>query len=725
MAAIPESHDAKNAKSDEKTLAEAQARFRLAEEAESENRTESLDDLKFAAGDQWDPQIKAARAAKRRPCLTINRLPQHIKQVTNDQRQNRPSIKVHPVDDRGDLDTANIYSGLIKHIEYNSNADAAYDTAFDSAVRGGLGYWRVVTQYVSPLSFDQEILIKRIRNRFSVFFDPFSQEPDGSDANFAFITEDLSEDEYRRAHPKSKLAQQGEWEAAGNTAPAWMGSKSARVAEYFYKEFREAEIVQLAGGEVVEKAKLSEFAEQMVMRHGISPNLKVIDTRTTQIPVIRWCKLNAVEILDNRDWPGSFIPIVPVYGEELDIDGKRILKGIVRDAKDPQRMLNVWKSAETEVIGLAPKAPYIADAKTIEGFEHIWATANTENHSYLPFNSRPDAPPPQRQSFEPAVQAITQAAMLAADDLKATTGIHDATLGARSNETSGVAIQRRNTQAQTSNFHFVDNLTRSLRHTGRICIDLIPHIYDASRASRIIGEDGTAEVIRLNEAFEHKGKAVTYDMSVGKYDCTVDVGPSFASKRQEAAASMTEFARAVPQVAAVTADLIAKAQDWPGSQEFAERIKKTLPPGLADEPDGKEQKVPPQIQAQIAQMTQMLEQAQAQLAQADDQIKNKRLELESKERIEFKKLEVQLEIERARIDAKDSLALLNAEISSIESRLRQLGVNQPIEDETEDQDPNAFGAEFAPVGMGPMNPTGGEAPGEPMEGIPNDDSSSF
>lgn len=703
-------------KGDAKILADALERFRLADEAEADNRRDALDDLRFASGAQWDEKVKADREQDRRPCLTINRLPQHIKQITNDGRQNRPSIKAHPVDDLGDVETAKIYSGLIRHIEYNSNADFAYDTAFESAVRGGLGYLRVITDYSSPLSFEQEILIKRIRNPFSVFFDPFSQEPDGSDAGFAFITEDLSKDEYLKKFPKSKLAKNGEWESVGNQASSWIGENGARIAEYFYKDFRDDTLVLLSTNEVGLKSQMSELPE----------GVAIASERKTQIPVIRWCKINAAEILEKTEWLGSYIPIIPVYGEELDINGKRVLKGIVRDAKDPQRMLNFWKSAETEAIALAPKAPWLIEEGQVEGYEADWESANRRNLAYLKYKAKSvngsPVPPPMRQGFEPAVQAITQAAMFAADDLKATTGIYDAALGAKSNETSGVAIQRRNVQAQTSNFHFIDNLTRSLRHTGRVLIDLIPKIYDTARTTRIIGDDGEQKVIKINQPFEENGKQIQYDMSVGKYDVTVDVGPSYASKRQEAAASMMEIARAVPQMMQVAGDLMVKNMDWPGAQEISERLKKTLPPGLADDPS-KQNAVPPEAQAQMKQMGDMIEQMTGQLHQLKDEREQKIVELESRERIEFKKLEVQLEIKRAELDAKDSHALLSAEIDQINARLNLLRTNAPIEIQENEIPQNPTGGAPAEMGQEGMNPIGGESPSISMEGVNHANSS--
>lgn len=699
-------------RSDAEIHKEALARFKLSEEAESEIRREALDDLKFRTGDQWDPQIRASRQLDRRPCLTINRLPQHIQQVTNDQRQNRPSIKVHAVDDDADPDTAEVIQGLVRHIEANSSADFAYDTAFEGTVGEGLGYFRVLTDYSDPLSFEQEILIKRIRDRFSVFYDPYSQEPDGSDANYAFIVDDLSPEEYRSRYPKSKLAGKDAWDSTGTSAPDWVKGDGARIAEYFYREFKDEPICLLSNGDILKKSEISKDSP-------LPEGLTIVSERVARVPTVSWCKINGCEILEKTTLPEFWIPVIPVYGTEHIVEGRRILKGITRDAKDSQRLYNVMKSAEIEAIGLAPKAPFVAEEHQLEGYEDQWATANTRNHSYLKYkafaiNGTP-LPPPQRMSFEPAVMAITQAAMGAAEDIKATTGIYDASLGRQSNETSGIAIQRRNVQAQTSNFHFVDNLTRSMKHLGRILVYWIPSIYDTARAVRILGEGDTAEVVKLNTPYERNGKPVLYDMSVGKYDVTIDVGPSYASKRQEAVASMLDLSKSVPAIGQAAPDLLLKAMDVPGAQDMAERLKKTLPPGLADDPKDKKQDIPPQIQAQLQQMGQMVEQLTAKLHEAHDVIDMKRVEIESKERIEFKKLEVQLEIERSKIDAKDSLALFDAEIARINQRLNLVGINEPIEDpgagapEQLSQSP-----EGGAMSAGPMEqpqPTGGMSPG--------------
>lgn len=688
--------------SNKKILETARKRFAQAEDAWADIRREAADDLKFSAGDQWPDWAKRERDADGRPCLTINRIPQHVRAVTNDQRMNRPAIRVSPVDDKADVETAKIYQGLARHIEKSSNADNAYDTAFDSSARCGYGFFRVITKYEDPMSFNQEIEIKRIADRFSAHLDPFFQEPDGSDANWGTVFQDFSPDEFKAMYPDAEVCGLPDWGKVAEESEGWVNQDKVRVAEYFYKEFESKEIYLLADGSVVES------------KEGIDESL-IVDSRMTLIPQVKWVKHNGYEILEQTDWPGKWIPIIPVLGEELVIEGKRILSGVVRYAKDSQRMYNFWKSAETETITLAPKAPWIGDEGQFKGYESLWRSANRKSHAFLPYKSvslnGQTIPPPQRNAFEPPVQAITQAGMFAADDLKATTGVYDAALGAKSNENSGKAIERRNQQSQTSNFHLIDNLNKSIQHCGRIVVDLIPHIYDTARAARILGEDGTEEVVRINEIFKHKGKQVIYQMGVGKYDVTTDTGPSFETKRQEAVAAMSELTRAYPQLMQTAGDIMVSNMDWPGAKDIAQRLKKTLPPGMDDSEDGQE--IPPQIKGQLDQMGQMVEQLTQQLNEANSKIDNKTLELESKERIEMAKLENQATIELAKLESKEALEILISQIRELDARTKMLGMNQPFPIESNGPETPEF---QAPINE--QQPTGGLPPGSPMEGMP-------
>lgn len=699
----------------EELLATARARFDLAVEAEAEMRKEAEEDLRFRAGDQWPEDVKATRAQDNRPCLTINRLPQFIRQVTNDQRQNRPSIKVNPFDDAADIETAKAYQGLIRHIEYNSNADVAYDTAFEGTAIKGLGYFRITTDYSDAFSFDQEIFIKRIRNSNSVYLDPHYQQPDGSDSNWGFIFEDINIEDFKIKYPDSEFCNgQSDWKSVGDELPNWCDGKTVRIAEYFYKTFEKKTICLLSNGRVVEKDKLT---------FPLPEGFEIKSERETVLPAIKWCKITGRDILEETEWPGQWIPIIPVLGDELDVNGRRILEGVIRHAKDPQRMYNYWASSETETIALAPRAPFIGVEGTFEGFEEQWKTANTRSHAYLQYKSKliggEPAPPPQRQAYEPGTQAITQARMQSSDDLKATTGIYDASLGNRSNENSGVAIQRRNAQAQTNNFHFIDNLTRAMRHAGRIIVDLIPHIYDTERAVRIIGEDGSVKVVTINKVFGEKDKQKSYLLGHGKFDVTVSTGPSYQTKRQEAVESMLGFIQAYPAAAQVIGDLLAQNMDWPGSEKIAERLKKMLPPMLQEPKEGEAPKLPPEVQQQLAQISQQNEQLTKALNEAHDQLDTKKMELESRERIEFEKIKAQIEIELAKMGSKEAQVLLGHEISALNAQQAAAAArvpNEVMEEEQFKSDQNTGAGSFgAAQPIEQQQSTGGYPPGSTVE----------
>ncbi len=699
--------DAGGAQSDEDILKIARQRFDLAVDAESDYRKDALDDLDFRAGKQWPDDVRNSREQDKRPCLTINRLPQFVNQITNDQRQNRPSIKVNPVDEDASIETAKVFQGLIRHIEYNSNADVAYDTAFEGAATKGLGYFRVTTDYCDADSFDQEIFIKRVRDSFSVYLDPHYQEPDASDAGWGFVFEDMSQDEFKAQFPDSELSKMHDWKSIGDKAPGWIKENTVRVGEYFYKSFKSVAIVQLSNGIVIEKSKLP--AEIPPDENG---PVTIVKERQTVRPAIKWCKINGLEILQKTDWLGQWIPIIPVLGAELIVNGKRILEGVVRHAKDPQRMYNYWATSETETIALAPRAPWVGYEGQFEGHEAQWKTANTKNHAYLEVKpttiAGQPAPFPVRNTFEPPVQAISQARAQSSDDLKATTGIYDPTLGNRSNEISGVAIQRRNIQSQTSNFHYADNLTRALRHAGRVLIDLIPKIYDAPRTARLIGEDGSTEMVPVNQKFSQGGKDIFHDLSAGKYDVTVTTGPSYTTKRQEAAAAMLDFTKALPQTAQIVSDLIARNMDWPGAEQIADRLKKTLPPGIADQDDKNKQPIPPQAQAQMQQMDQMIAKLTQELTAASEEIKTDKFKVDSRERIEMAKIKANLEITMAELGADQAATMLKHEIESIKHRMDLLGANQPTGN---GQGPGGNAADPSQV---QQQPTGGQPPGQPM-----------
>ena len=628
-------------------LAQMRSRFTMAVSAYSESREDELDDLRFAAGSpdnqwQWPADVLATRGSVQgqtinaRPCLTINKLPQHVHQVTNDQRQNRPAGKVIPADDKADIEVAAIFEGIVRHIEYLSDADVAYDTACDNQVTYGEGYIRLLTEYCNENSFDQDIRIARVRNSFSVYMDPTIQDPCGSDAEWCFITEDLTTEEYERqfpnAAPISSLLQQG---IGDQSTSQWISENTVRIAEYFYVEHTKQTLNLYHGN--VSAFKNSPEDKQMTAM-GMVP----IKTREVDVKRIKWCKTNGFEFLEEREWAGKWIPVIRVVGNEFEVDGRLYVSGLVRNAKDAQRMYNYWVSQEADMLALAPKAPFIGYGGQFEGYEQQWKTANTTNWPYLEVN--PDVtdgagatlPLPQRAQPPMASSGLLQAKMGASDDIKSTTGQYDSSLGATSNERSGRAILAREKQGDTGTYHYVDNLARAIRYTTRQMVDLIPKIYDTERIARIIGVDGETGMAKINPNQAEPVKKIVdeagitiekiYNPSVGVYDVCVTTGPSYMTKRQESLDAMSQLLQGNPQLWAVAGDLFIKNMDWPGAQEMAKRFAKTIDPKLMSEDDK-----PPELQAaeqqiqamgqEMDQMHQMLQNVHKSMEAQDLQIK--------------------------------------------------------------------------------------------------------
>lgn len=683
--------DAANKQRCDDLVKQARERFHQAEEAEAEIRRLADEDIRFRAGEQWDTAVLSARRIDKRPALTINRMPQFERQVTNEQRQSKPAIQVSPVDSAADVDTAEVLQGLIRHIEYDSNADVAYDTGLTSAVRGGFGYIRVVSEYEYEESFAQCLKVKRVRDPFSVYMDPCAQEPDGSDANWAFVVDDgISEEEFKKEYPDASPVSGG-WGNRTNTS-----GRTCQVVEYFYKERVEDELLSLQPMAVVANPMTGmpqavPVGEPITALKSTVPpealaSMQLLDSRPTHRTKVCWAKIAGNQVVEETEFPSKWIPVVPVLGDELWVGGKRILEGIIRNAKDPQRMYNYWATSITETIALAPKAPWIGYEGQFAGQEKKWAEAASRNVPYLEVrpvtvDGKP-APLPQRNSFDAPIAAMTQAMEFAADDMKATTGIYDAALGNRSNEQTGVAIRARQNQSQTSTLHFSDNLARALRHLGRILIDAIPRVYEGPRVLRILGEDGTEKMVGVNGAPKVQGQERLFDLGTGRYDVTVAMGPSYTSKRQEMVAASMELSRSNPQIAQVIADLMVRNMDWPGAAQMADRLKKLLPPALQED-DG--QKPPPEVLAQRLQQSQAQLQAMAQqheqLVQAvhaaHDELESKAADNATKERIALIQTQAELAKTAATLNSKEAVAILQHTVDLISQRLKLDGAAEP------------------------------------------------
>lgn len=598
-------------------IADAMKFLRLTTDADQSNRSEALEDLKFASGDQWPTEIQNSRNLEARPCLTINKIDPYIRQVTNQQRQARPRIKVHGTNTSSNEKLAEILTGVIRHIEVNSDADQAYDTAFDYSVRMGWGYFRVITDYIRDDSFDQEIYIRPIDNPFTVYFDPNSILPDGSDADRCLITTVIEKKIFQEMYPDADLGS-FTYRGTGDDSAEWIMKDDIRIAEYFYTERKAAKLVQLSDGTSVYKDELPDQA--ILAMAGIT----IVSERESMRKQIKWCKLTAMEVLEESDWPGKYIPIVPVYGQQLVIESKRKKYGLVRNAKDPQRMLNFWQTSITESVALAPKAKWLMAEGQDEGHEMEWASANIKSSPVLRYKQKDiegvPAPAPTRLQPEPPPAGILAASASINNDLQAVLGIFDPNQMPSGN-LSGKAINGQQQQIDLTNFHYFDNLTRSIRYAGKILLDLIPKIYDHERVMRIIGYDNQPELVVLNQrTVDDAGVTkILNDVTVGEYDVVMETGPGYNSKRQEAVANMMPLLAASPDLMKVAGDLIFRNMDFPGADIIADRLAASNPLANVDEKSD----IPPQVQMQLAQSKQMMEQMQQQMQQMDMIIKSR------------------------------------------------------------------------------------------------------
>ena len=598
----------------EELLSEIRKRFTSAVEFTAQNRQEMLDDIRFARlGDQWPEFAKydRNRPGKERPMLVVNRLLQFRDRVVNEIRQNTPSIRVRPVNSGADQDTADVLMGIIRHIQDNSNASIAYDTAVEWQVDCGLGYIRVRNDWADDTSFDQEIFIDRIPDPFKVYMDPHSKSPDGSDAEWCIIAEEIAKDEFKRMYPNVDETQ---WDDAGNgDMQGWYTQDSVRVAEYYYLEHEEQEIMDPETGM----------------------------TRIADVKRCMWCKVTGDTILERTEIPTKFIPIVPVVGHELFLQGRRYLSGLVRNAKDAQRLYNYYLSANAENVALAPKAPFIGVAGQFET-DPGWGRANKESLAYLEYDPVSIAGqlvgPPQRAMPPQASSAIAQAIQLAENDIMQSMGIYQPTLGDKSNETSGRALFLRQKQADTGTFHYQDNANRSVRQVGRIVLDMIPKVYSKPRVARILGEDGTAKTVQLNPNLPQASAGTRdpsidsiYNPTIGQYDVVCDSGPSYATKRDEASQMMLSLTQANPNLFSIIGDIMVRNMDWPGADEIAKRLQAMLPPQLQQLNAAGDKADPELMQAHQA-MEQLANQMEHMSAEIQTLREQKMIEIQKMER---------------------------------------------------------------------------------------------
>ena len=723
--------------SDEGIVRQGKERFTRCVSWETRWRENALFDTKFANGDshnmwQWDSNVQTDRG--KRPSLTYNQVRQHNLQVINDARQNKAQIKVTPTGGRASYEAAQVFSGIIRRIEYQSKAVDAYSTATYHQVESGMGYVRVETDYVDDQSFDLDLFIRRVSNPMAVYLDPDAKLYDKSDAAFAFVFEDVPRDRYEEEY--------GEVE---NTAPAtfdktdgWNDKDHVRVAEYWRRGAKDTTIHQLRDGTVVPDGEIPDELRDQVKS-------LIVRSRDVSEPKIEWFKIAGDKIIDRRDWPGKYIPIVPFIGEETVIENVMDRKGHTRSQIDAQRIYNYWASAAVEQVALQTKTPYVARADAIEGRTEQWATANLKNYSVLVYNGLDEAgnpiPRPEREEPPTMAQAYIQGMTIARQDLMSVTGQYQAELGMPSNERSGIAIQQRQRQGDTATYHYIDNQAKAIRQVGRILLDLIPKVYDARRVVMMLAEDGSESkvVVAPDAPHAHQqiapgpdgapvaltpGQAqqqtedpdkpdptIIFNPNVGQYDVEADVGPSYGTQRQEAANAFSQIMQQNPAAFQIVGDFWADNSDFPGADELADRLKRGLPPQYRAGPD-------PQVQAVTQQAQQMQQQAQGLLQKADAQIASLQAQIvHQQELLKDKSDELQIkdyDSETKRLAAVGAIDPMSLQIIVRQMVTDMLGTNlKPVLQDHAALEGQLQGAAQPPP---PMNGANGQAPSGPAPG---------
>jgi hypothetical protein len=612
---------------EEDFIATARKRFQAAADDEKPLREEALIDLKFVAGDQWDPKLKKQREDAGRPAMTFPRCHTFVQQVSNEARQNKPQIKFAPKED-GDEDTAEVYEGMARAIQYSSDAQIAYETAVEYSAGGSFGYYRFLTDYSEDGGDDLDLKIMPVFDPFAVYgiLVPacFRRRP-----LYAFVVEDIPKDEFKQLYPKSNIVTLG-WEEAEKKAEGWIGTETVRIAEYWY-------------------------VEQPKEKRGR--------------PTVRCSKITGLEKLPGEDmtWPGYCIPIIPVLGKQMIIDGKPKLFSVVRHQRDTQKMINYSKTRIAETLSTSPISPFMVAAGQIQGYEAKWNTLNTTVYPYIEYNQvdsggKP-APPPERNTFEPPIQALSEFVAQEVDDMKATAGIYDASLGAKSNSTSGTAKQQDTQQANTTNMHFLDNLERAFKEGGLVMADVIPKVYDTARMIAILGIDEAPKVVKINQAYNDNGKQKHYKVGgegAGKYHVVVTMGRAFSTKRQETFDMMTQLAHNSPNSFPMFADIMFKNSDIAGSDQLAERFYKMLPPQLHDDDENDPEAKAQALQGQLAQATQHLQAINAYAQQLEKEKEGKVVEQQGKAQIAQMEIASKESIIKMQEATKIAVAQINA-----------------------------------------------------------------
>lgn len=570
-------------------VAEARERLQSCYSAERDQRELAIEDLKFAQveGYQWGDREKK----RDRPRFEVNKVAASVNQVIGDYRQNKISVKVRAAGGDATADIADTYNGLIRNIENTSNAKNAYDSAFDLLANSGFGAWRVTTKY-NGYDFNQDVCIEPIRNALTkVWLDPMSTDENKRTAMYGFVLKNMSRDEAKAKWPKARISDLNVPITQLNTEAGCFDVQIDKVtiAEYWRKVPIKRTIVQLSDGRVMDLDKMGELLDELS-----DSGVTVVNERDVDDFKVEMYLVSGLDVLEGpQEWAGKYIPIIPVYGYNYYVDAKHYYHGLVRPAKDSQRVYNYALSANIEAVALSPKDPYWVTPKQAKGFEPQLENFNIENRPFLFYNHDPDNPGPPKRTGAPSVQsALIQTMQQAEMDMQAVTGRFGGNMQQNPSNESGRAILAQQQQGDMATQTLVDNMVKAIQYTGEILVDVLPKLYDAERQVRIIGDDGEDEFVLLNStAIDNQtGKPVVMnDLSQGAYDVMADAGPSYQSKRTEAVNALTTLAAQDPEMAAISSDLIAKNLDFPFSNELTERLRKRMIGSGIVEPNEKEQ----------------------------------------------------------------------------------------------------------------------------------------
>ncbi len=678
----------KSAKSDKQKLLERiRDRFTVMVDADRENRQKALADLKFlhVPGEQWDAVTKTARGPDR-PCLEFNKLRVTAKRIVNDMRSNRPQGKVRGVED-SDKDTAEVMEGLIRNIWNVSDGDTVIDYAGEYQVGGGMGAWRIDTEY-SDNSFSQDIKISAIKNPFCLYADPAASDPIKRDAEDWILTERITKAKYEANWPDADVIEFEE--AEFDDSEEWQSDDMVRICEYWWREPYDKTLWQLADGKVIDAAKDGEMALQA--------GAQVVKERTTRCHKIMMCIASGESILEGpTEWAGAEFPFVQVYGEWVVIDGKTHWFGITRFGKDAQRAYNYSRTAIAETVAMSPRAKFWATPEQAKGHTEKWGESHQKGYPFLLYNADPKTPgPPAMMAPTQVPVALIQESQMASDEIKAVTGIFDNSLGQQANETSGRAIQARQKQGEIATYNYADNMGKAIRRTWEILIGLVPAVYDTERTIRTLGVDGAEKYVKVNTVGidpETGQQRAVHDLGQGKFDVTVTVGPSYATQRQEASETFIQIAQATPEIMQVAGDLIFKSMDVPLSEQFAERMKFMLPPPIQESlSDGKPPS--PESQAAMAQADQMMQEVQqhGQMVQKAAEEAEKSVKESEAAKAEIQQIITDFEIQKAQFEVQVTKELAKIELAKVHFEAEKLQAGVELKQQAHEAEQEVMGS---------------------------------